>query len=406
MTRMRIAGFALNLALAMAASTFISFAFGALGPVLREDLGLSRAELGFVVTAYLATGGLFSPLVGRPIRSLGSRRGLLVLYAYSLFGYVIVALAPSFVWILITVAVAGISGAGSNPLTNHVIASHGEPGSRGVLLGVKQSGVQFGAVIAGSVLPSIAIWQGWRAALIAASAMPLLGIVLTTKVVGDEPSLEVAGRPHGPRLREMVRSHPFLLWLTGYAVLMGGAMSATNVYLPLYAFERLSFSVQLAGLLASAIGFVGVPARIVWGRTVEARQHALATDLAAVAVASAVSAVLLLIAGAVGSWSLWIAAAGFGGFTSAWNVVAMMATIRDLPREDSAAGTGVVQLGFYIGLMSGPSLFGLVLGEAGRYSLAWTGVATTFALAALLVIMWRRFSRGESGRPLASRTQP
>ena len=405
MTRLRVAGFALNLALAMAASTFLSFAFGALGPVLREDLGLSRAELGFVVTAYLATGGLFSPLVGRPIRRLGSRRGLFVLYAYSLLGYLIVAIAPSFVWLLIAIAVAGISGAGSNPLTNHVIASHGGAGSRGVLLGVKQSGVQFGAVIAGSVLPSIAIWQGWRTALIAASAMPLLGIALTGSLVGGEADLDLAEGREGPRLREIVRSHPFLLGLTGYAVLMGGAMSATSVYLPLYAFERLSFSVPLAGMLAAAIGFVGVPARIIWGRIVEGRQHALATDLAAVALASALSAILLLIAGLGGEWALWVAAAGFGAFTSAWNVVAMMATIRDLPRGDSAAGTGVVQLGFYIGLMSGPSLFGLVLGEAGSYGRAWVGVVLTFGCAALLVMVWRRIGRRGVRRVLVSPVQ-
>lgn len=72
--------FGVTLVYAMAISAYTQFLLGVLGPLLTEDLGLSRTQLGSLTTAIFVLGGLGAPLVGPLVDHLGGRRVLVLIF--------------------------------------------------------------------------------------------------------------------------------------------------------------------------------------------------------------------------------------------------------------------------------------------------------------------------------------
>jgi MFS family permease len=96
-----------------------------------------------------------------------------------------------------------------------------------------------------------------------------------------------------------------------------------------------------------------------------------------IAVLTTVSALLLALAslGAVSSWVLIPATILFGiGFIS-WNAVGMLAVMDYSPMGLVGRGTGLVLLGFLLGLAIGAPLMGFSVDRLGVYWPGWLSVA-------------------------------
>jgi len=388
---LRTSGLAVNLSLAMAVSTFGSYAVGATAPTLRSSLGISSVHVGWLATSFLLSGAMFSTFVGRRVGAYGSYRSMVALYVLSAVSCLAAASVPSLAYLLLVMFVWGITGAASNPLTNQVLAEQTSAGKRGVLLGIKQSGVQVGLFLTGATLPAIAVAAGWRTAFAVMTVVPVTGLVLTFFTI-PRTSGHVGGHAR-PAALGLLREHRVLVWLFAYALLMGASMSSTITFLPLYTFDVLGFSHPLAGAAISTIGIMGIGARVLSGRLVEVRGTKLRRDLLTVSTGSMIAAIAFMAAATVGGWAIWVGVALVGGVTSTWNVVVMMALIRDLPRHLAAPSTGVVQFGFYIGLMTGPLTFGTLTDVWGSYQAGWLGVLAGFLGATSVVLIWSVRSR-------------
>lgn len=378
-------GFGAALTLAMAAGTLPQHVLAVLGPVLTDDLGISRAMLGALNTTYFALGAVCSVLVGVLVDRFGGFRLLIALFSGCGVAFLLMALSPGFTALLLAVALAGAGGALSNPVTNQLIATRLEPGRQGVLTGIKQSGVQVGAFLAGTVLPSVALALGWRGAVALCGAACLAALSATPVARPQEASGHVVGGHDAER----ERLPAFVLWLAAYAFLMGAGMSAFTAYLPLYAVEALGFTVPLAGLVAALIGLVAVFARVLWARYSE-RLVTPWGPLALIAAMATCAQLAVWSAQTLGAWLVWPAAVGFGATASAWNSVAMLAVVRRFQRAGTGRASGVVVTGFYLGLTVAPLAVGASIDRTGGYDLAWMVVAGVFALAGLLALTGTR----------------
>jgi predicted MFS family arabinose efflux permease len=299
---------------------------------------------------------------------------------------------------LVCAAFGGGSIAASNPTTNKLVAVHIPPGQRGVIMGVKQSGVQIGAFAAGAILAPIAAWLGWRAALLLTAALPFLGILGTLVVVPPDRIETNSSESRNERRAPMSSA---VWWLTAYAFLMGSGVSAVTAYLPLYAVERLDFSFQTAGAVAAVIGLVGIAGRIAWG-FVSDRRSGFVMPLLMMAI-GAVASVLLLIA-AERSWVLvWLGALLLGATAVTWNSVGMLAVIATTGPAAAGRASGYVLFGFYGGFVGSPLLFGTIVDNTDRYEVAWSIVAAIFVLAAVVIGAWQRSRNSlEPGSPRAT----
>lgn len=391
----RLTGLGATLAAGMVASTFVGYAFGALGPFIRDDLDLSRTALGSLTTVMYFVGSVLSPVLGPLVDRFGGRRSLLALFAVGSAATLLTAAAPGFGGLLAGAALAGVAVALGNIATNQLIARHVEPTRQGILTGVKQSGVQVGAFLAGAALPALAEAWGWRWALAASALLAAGGIAGTLLTVPHH-----SGRFELPRAGGDAGSAPLgpvVNRLTAYSTLMGLGVGAAGAYLPLYAVEELGTGRRTAGLAAGLMGLVGVVARVWWGRRHDRTSTPVTRTLLLLAAGSVLATGLVWGAQAAGVALLWGGAAALGATAVAWNALGMLSIVRDVDASRAGRASGRVLLGFFAGFFTGPVSFGAVVDATDTYAFGWAGVTAAFLTATAVAWRWRSAAPAGTG---------
>ena len=378
------------LATAMGAGTFSLVVFAVLASNLIEEFGAQRWQIGALVTATTLIGAVISPAVGGVTDRIGARNATLITLFVSAAGLAGIALSPVFAVLVVAALIGGVGQAIANPATNKLISLHAPVGRRGVITGIKQSGVQFGTFLGGLTLPALAVALGWRWAVAAFAAVFALGAALALTVLPEDPD-------RGTEVVSESGELPPIIWkLAIYGFMLGAAGTAIFTYLPLFAEESLGFSKSAAGFTVAFTGFVGIAGRIGWGRIAEHRLGSLPA-LRIIAVLSAVAAALL-IASTVVTPLVWVAAVVTGLSASSWNAVGMLAVITTLPTSSAGRGSGVVLLGFLFGLAVGAPAFGYSVDRLGSYIPGWIGIGVVFLAALLATRVERPVAEASAGR--------
>jgi predicted MFS family arabinose efflux permease len=378
--------FALVLAVAMGTSTYAGYAFGVLGPMIRQEFAISRFQLGLLTTCFFLVGGPLSLLAGRATDRYGARRVMILAFALASGAIVGMALAPGFGLMLLGAGAAGLALATGNPVTNKLIADHLPPGRRGLMMGSKQAGVQVGAFLAGAVLAPAAAAFGWREAFGASAAVPLAGLLAAVAIIPNRAPA-TPGSMASASVSDVLP--PGIRWLAAYAFLMGSGVATVNAYLPLYLVEKAGASQAIAGAVVATIGVVGIGSRIAWGWASE-RMPSFTLPLLLLGIGAVVALVMVAAIERIGLWIAWPAAALFGASAVTWNAVGMLAVITESGSRLAGRASGVVTAGFYIGFVGSPMLFGLLVDARHEYGLAWLLVAAVFAATVAVVLGWRR----------------
>lgn len=384
----RRVGLGVVLASAMGAGPLIIHVLAALAPAVTTEFGLSRTQFGFLATVTFAVTALLSVPAGAIVDRHEPRRMLGALFLSSIVALVWLGLSPGYTGIVLASAIAGLSLALGNPVTNRSVALLLPAGQRGLMMGVKQSGVQFLQALTGAVLPVLAVVIGWRAAVLTTPLLLVLGlglglVVMPRTLLGPDLRSS-AGRDRGPVA-------PAVWWLGIYSVLMGSAMQAVNVYVPLYAFEALAFDAVRAGATTGVIGALGMLARIIWGRVAE---H-VATPQASLALLAfgGLSAVVLLHLAQTFSVLLWSGVVVHAVTVLAANVVTMMSVMRRVRLTELGRSSGVLSLGIFTGFSIGPVIFGLTVDRSGTYSAGWALLVVLYLCAIAITVAWARWER-------------
>ncbi|MFD4861898.1 MFS transporter [Streptomyces atratus] len=278
---------------------------------------------------------------------------------------------------------AGAAQALANPATNRLIADLLPPLRRAAAVGMKQSGVQFGAFAAGLLLPTLAAATSWRIALAVVSPLALIALVLALRLPPDrqpdsaDKRLTLPGRPNVPAR-----------WLIVYSLGVGMALASLNTYLPLFAHEKLDFGERTSGALIAAVGAAGVLARIGWTR-ISGRLSDISTPLVLLA-ATAACFVLLMPAAEVWPPLVWAGAIGLGGSAAAANAVSMVAVVRSTSFGATGHASALVSMGFFGGFVLGPTTFGQLADSPAGYSAGWAMTGLSFAVSVLAGLQVRR----------------
>ena len=382
------------LTVAMVVATTGQFGLGALGPFIRADLGLSRAELGLLSFAYYVVVAALSLAAGRLLARSDDRSGLAAIFLLSAAGSTWLAVVPGYWPLFGGLAVAAAAAAISNPVTNRAIVPYPHAGA--ALVSVKQSGVPICTALAGSVLPAAAHAYGWRAAFLCCTAVALAGLPLIRMAPPAPPAPPRGARGAAARSP----AHTTAGRLTAYAFFMGAGGATVTAYLALWGHERLGLGEATAGLLLSVVGAGGIVGRLLWATLTERAGAAGLTPSTVLALLGAVAAaaVLGLLAadgrGTAGVVLAWCCAVLLGLSSLSWNALAMLLVISTTAAE-TVRTSGRVLSGFYIGLAITPPLYGMVVDRFG-YGPGWVLTATAFAGSVLVVTVRGRGSRPKS----------
>ena len=383
---------AIALALSMGAGPLCLYAVTALSPMIAGDLGLTTGRLGTLAAVMYGTAAATALGTGRLVDAWSSRRVLAVLFLCCLVALAAVAGATGYAMLLAAIVLSGAVQSASNPVTNKLIALHVPAGRRGTIVGVKQSGIQITQFFAGAVMPAAALLLGWRWA-IALGLIPIsLGWVLSARFV---PAQRTALVQRGATVKRA--QTPVTLWqLAIYSSCNAALVAAVNVHVPLYAFEAVGLPAAVAGGASGLIGGLGIVARVSWGRGAEGRRT-FRGPLLLLAAMSLLS-VLLLWGGMVSPLLLLAGLAVFAASAIPGQAVAMLALVASTDRRRTGSTTGLMMLALYIGFMTGPFAFGLIVERTGTYAAGWA-VALGLSAVSTLTLLPRAGMPGRASEP-------
>lgn len=378
--------FSAMLLITMAMSTFSLFAPAVLASEFQAEFDISKLQLGLLGAINTGVGGLFAPTSGRLTDRMGGRNAMGAVLIASAIACALIALSTTFWTLLGSMAVAGIAQGWGNPATNKAIATGVASAQRGVLTGIKQSGVQLSVFIAGAGLPSVSRAAGWRTGLwiaVGLSLVALLGLRAVTVLDGEDATTKAAGR--GGKQAPVVKPPlpPFVYQVAGYGFLMGFVGGGISRFLPLFGEEQVGLSPAVAGLVFALSGLVAIPIRIMSGASLDRGISARLT-MTAMAGGAVVSCLLLIYAP---SWAflLWAGAVLNGMTLGSWNTSANLAMIREMGSAGAGRASGVLLFGFLIGLTVGGPFVGWSIDSFDSYTPAWLVSAMACLLAAVVV---------------------
>ncbi|WP_411182310.1 CynX/NimT family MFS transporter [Nitrosomonas sp. Is37] len=355
----------------------VLYATSTLGPLLSSDLHFDPTLLGYLIMSSFGFAAVLSLWAGAIVDYLGSRYSLLVLFCSVGLAFTLIAVVESFYSLLIAAAICGIAQALANPVTNLLIAQQVPPEKKASIVGLKQAGVQLAALIAGLILPTIAMQYGWR---VAYGIIVPITIFFCLSVSSVTPKKHIRTRT---RLK-LLPPNSLLLRLMMIQFLIGTSLSAFVTYLPTFAIQQ-NMALPLADTLIAVFGVMGMISRIVltpMGAKLK-DESLLLFMLAAIA---AVSMAITMNAAPDSHWQLWAGAIGVGLTAVATNAIAMSMLIRDPAFGPVTFSSGFVSVAFFAGFALGPPLFAVVSIYSEDLLVSWNTLIGILLLACVMTI--------------------
>ena len=245
-----------------AASSFV-YGIPFLVPTLRDERGLSLAQVGVVVAA--PTTGLLLTLVawGFVVDRVGERFPMAV--GLGVAGVVVggVALSPpaSLVPIALLLGLGGMGAASVNAASGRLIMGWFGVEERGVAMGIRQTAQPLGVAAAALVLPVLALAEGPFVALGWTGLACLVAAALVVLVAQDAPRrAATAGEPIGNPYRT-----PTLYRLHAASALLVLPQFAISAFALEYLVREQHWSPGAAGVFVGVAQLLGAAGRIATG---------------------------------------------------------------------------------------------------------------------------------------------
>jgi MFS family permease len=243
------------------------YGINTLAPFYKDELGLSRAQVGLFFSAfYLAmTGASFG--TGWLADRLGVRKTSLQGHLTLGVCTVAAALAPPFTWAFASFFLAGFGYSFLNPASTKGVMSWFHRDERATAMGIKQTGVPAGGVVTAMLAPALVLLIGWRGALAALGMINFLFGFLFWFLWRD-PAGDSVKHDFSERTADDAAA-PLKIWSLlpvscGTAIYLVGQM-ALITYTPLYLKDAMGFSPYWASQALALTQAGGMVGRIGWG---------------------------------------------------------------------------------------------------------------------------------------------
>ena len=376
--------------LVQTAVSFGNQAISPLAPFLVDDLYLARTDVGLLLTATYIGATLVLVVAG----SLSDRFGVrsLFLLGMTLAGVplALAAFAPSYVWLLVPLALFGIGNGFALPPTTRAIVEWFPTRNRGLAMGIKQTGVALAGMICGLTVPLLGQAFGWRGAIGILGVVTVVSGVLAWLAYRDRPDHATAAtRTKRPGFGTVLGNRNLLL-LGGVTLLLAGVQLSLVGFLVLFLKERVGMSVADAGRMLALAQGGGVVGRIGWGIVSDTflggRRKPIMMLIGLLAMASSL---VLALTGPGTPLAVIMATLAVAGVSSVgWNGINMTFVAELAGRQASATAAGMNLTASYLGIMILPPLFGLLVDLTGSYTSAFqVGAAASLASLVLLALI-------------------
>src|SRR5665213_2028772 len=228
---------------------------------IKADLGFSAAAAGLTVASF-AIGRIVGAYAAGVLADRVGERRVMLLGALAAAALVALAAATPFPVFPLLFALGGAAGASSTPAGGRLVLLAFPRNRHGLALGIRQTGIPIGGLIAAATLPWLAGLASWRWSLVAAAGMAVLAVVPLTLLRDDHVSEErPLSRPDAARLHHDRN----LLLLTMWSCLVVTGQYALLAFFALDLHQRIGLSLERGSLLVALANASGIVGRIAWG---------------------------------------------------------------------------------------------------------------------------------------------
>jgi sugar phosphate permease len=378
-------------------------------PLIRQDLGLSIADMGYLLSAFLWAYAFSQLPTGAMVDRFGPRFLLSIGLALWSLAQVLGGLVQGFGQFFGARLLLGIGEAPQFPTAARVVRDWFNPRDRGLATGIFNCASTLGTAIAVPLLTMLMLSFGWRMMFIIMGAAGLLVALLWYSVYRNPPEIDLTaeenayrtqGDPPGQRTKVTFREWKLLFrFRTTWGMILGyfGCIYLTWIYaawLPGYLEIERHMSVKYTGI-AAAIPFVwGVVGGVLGGYLADILVRRGVSPMKSrkypAAIALLGTAACTLAAAYVESNTLAIAFISASLFlvyvtsTCAWALSSVAA-----PTNCTASIGAMQNFGGYLGGALAPTVTGLIVQSTGSFVLALVvgaGIGTLSALSYLFIV--------------------
>jgi nitrate/nitrite transporter NarK len=261
---------------------------------------------------------------------------------------------------------------------------------RATAMGIKQTGIPLGGILASSTLPVLALSFGWRASILLVGVITLLFIFGVRIGMPPAPALRnKRSRMSWGQLRE-VFSNRSLVAFSVMGIFLAGAQLSIVTHLVLFLKKEFLFSSVLAGIYLAVVQAGGIAGRIGWG---------LVSDFIARGKRKLILVIIGIIAGIqlfflsriepdISGSLLFLFIGLLGCTTIGYHGVLFGLMGEMVEKEVVGLATGFSLTITFLGIVLFPPLFGHLVDRLGSYNRAWDMLALSWLVALIILIFF------------------
>ena len=374
-------------------AAFTYAGMGVLFPFIQKELDISRAQIGLISSGMFVGGAATVLFAGWLIDVVGVRRLQTAILIGMAVALALFSQVHSLLQAILAAVLIGVSPSATLPAHAKAIMDWATRGTRGVAMGLRESSLQVGGIIAALLFTYLAVNFGWRSAVVFLAVVALASGILFFGVYRDKPSEDPGPETSGTRgdggkqavkdrdyslvaflsAAFMVAKDRNLLLVSLFGGFFSGVYTVLLTYLVLYFREELEMSAGVAGgLLALAMAGGGV-SRVGWGLVSDLLLHGRRIGpLALVGVLSVICFALMALLPSdapLGLVSVLVLAVGITAMGWSGLITVLIAELAG----PAAMGTamGFAALIMQLGSFGVAPVFGLVVDRTDSYNIAW-----------------------------------
>lgn len=364
------------------AASICYYAIFAATPFFRDAFGLSRFEVGVIVTVLSLGYATFLLPIGAATDRYGEKRTLTVGLLGLSATIILVIVAPTYLLLLVAVFLLGSLYGTAMPGTNKAIFDSIARGRQNFAMGLKQVGVTAGSGISSLLVTGLAGVLFWQSGFLVAAGFSLLvaGLFYTFYV-------DTGGHGSGgfPDFNVLFSNRPYV-FLVAAGFFLGGALFTTTGYTVLYVEESIGASVLFGGIVLALVQLFGSFGRILTGWLSDVLPGDPQTRISSILIIQTIGGAALFV---VVAWTSTPVGAAIGfsllgffilGYTGVYYSV--MATV--VPAGEIGSATAGGQVALTSGSLVAPLAFGYLADTVG-YRASWLLLAAATGFAALLL---------------------
>ncbi|SEQ70622.1 MFS transporter [Piscibacillus halophilus] len=363
-----------------------------LGVLIGEDLNLTKAQIGMLPAAFFVGQSFNSIPAGLITDRVGTRKmiiGITILIGSS---FILVSVTNIFIILLLLLFLGGAGYGAMHPASNRGVLYWFNKEQLGLAMGIKQTGVTVGSALSALILLPLSNEFGWRTIVLVTSILLIAYGVMASRLY-VEPSNSIGNTKDIKNFMQSLLSvlkHKALILISFCAMGLSAGQMMLNTYIVLFAYEKLGYTLFLAGLLLVISEVFGSLGRILWGMISD--KYLYSNRIIVLITISTVAGCLAIILSLLGEGfpyvliTLIVGVLGFciSGFNGIW----MNAATELVPKEQSGASSGISIMLGTMGVLIGPPIFGVIT-DYSSYSLGWVYFSVIMFLVTILLLFTR-----------------